>query len=108
MTLRSAIGAVVDGWDVTCQTPLSGHLSPVRAVVPIGLRTFGVAMRRASLRDPRRTIRRGARCLIDSAQQLLRECNRMLVRSSACTHGEPRLPIDLALTWPLVAGCLVL
>jgi hypothetical protein len=38
MTLCCAIGAVVDGVDVTFQTPLSGHRSPVRAVVPIGFR----------------------------------------------------------------------
>jgi hypothetical protein len=40
ITLFTAIGAVVDGTVVTCQTPLSGHLSPVRAVVPIGFLTF--------------------------------------------------------------------
>ena len=31
-------GAVVDGTDVTFHTPLSGQRSPVRAVVPMGLR----------------------------------------------------------------------
>jgi hypothetical protein len=31
-----AIGAVVDGVDVTRHTPLSGHDCPVLAVVPIG------------------------------------------------------------------------
>jgi len=34
--LPLAIGAVVVGWDTTAQTPLSGQISPVRAVVPIG------------------------------------------------------------------------
>ena|SRR6266542_1971210 len=38
MTLPLAIGAVVDGVPTTAQTPLSGHLSPVRAVVPSGTR----------------------------------------------------------------------
>lgn len=33
-----AIGAVVVGVPTTCQTPLSGHFSPVLAVVPIGAR----------------------------------------------------------------------
>ncbi len=36
MTLCLAIGAVVVGLPTTCQTPLSGHRSPVFAVVPIG------------------------------------------------------------------------
>jgi hypothetical protein len=36
MMLCFAIGAVVDGVLMTCQTPLSGHRSPVRAVVPMG------------------------------------------------------------------------
>jgi hypothetical protein len=36
--LPFAIGAVVVGVPTTFQTPLSGHFSPVRAVVPIGLR----------------------------------------------------------------------
>lgn len=31
-----AIGAVVDGVETTFHTPLSGHFSPVFAVVPIG------------------------------------------------------------------------
>ncbi len=31
-----AIGAVVEGSPYTFHTPLSGHLSPVRAFVPIG------------------------------------------------------------------------
>jgi len=39
ITLCFAIGAVVLGWVVTFQIPLSGHLSPVRAVVPIGFLT---------------------------------------------------------------------
>lgn len=30
------MGAVVEGVPTTCQTPLSGQRSPVRAVVPIG------------------------------------------------------------------------
>jgi hypothetical protein len=34
--LPSAIGAVVEGLSRDFQTPLSGHRSPVRAVVPIG------------------------------------------------------------------------
>ena len=33
-----AIGAVVDGVPTTFHNPLSGHFSPVLAVVPIGLR----------------------------------------------------------------------
>jgi len=33
-----AIGAVVVGYPTTCQTPLSGHFSPVLAVVPNGTR----------------------------------------------------------------------
>ena len=32
--------AVVDGVPTTFQTPLSGHFSPVFAVVPIGARVF--------------------------------------------------------------------
>jgi hypothetical protein len=36
MRLPLAIGAVVVGVVVTFHTPLSGQLSPVRAVVPIG------------------------------------------------------------------------
>jgi hypothetical protein len=40
MVLPTAMGAVVDGTVVTCQIPLSGHFSPVRAVVPRGLRTL--------------------------------------------------------------------
>jgi hypothetical protein len=36
------IGAVVDGFPTTFQTPLSGHFSPVRAVVPMGLRPIVV------------------------------------------------------------------
>lgn len=36
MTLPSAMGAVVVGYPTTSQTPLSGHLSPVFATVPIG------------------------------------------------------------------------
>lgn len=36
MTLVLAMGAVVVGTVVTCQTPLSGHFSPVFAVVPMG------------------------------------------------------------------------
>lgn len=42
MTLCCAIGAIVDGVEVTFQTPLSGHRSPVRAVVPIGFRVWPV------------------------------------------------------------------
>lgn len=38
MRLLLAMGAVVEGVPTTCQTPLSGHVSPVRAVVPIGAR----------------------------------------------------------------------
>jgi hypothetical protein len=38
IVLPLEIGAVVDGEPITCQTPLSGHFSPVRAVVPIGAR----------------------------------------------------------------------
>jgi len=34
--LPRAIGAVVEGVPATAHTPLSGHVSPVRAVVPIG------------------------------------------------------------------------
>ena len=33
-----AIGAVVEGVPTTVQTPLSGHFSPVFAVVPMGER----------------------------------------------------------------------
>ena len=36
--LRFAIGAVVVGLPTTFQTPLSGQISPVFAVVPIGAR----------------------------------------------------------------------
>jgi hypothetical protein len=36
MVLPLAMGAVVDGVPTTVQTPLSGHLCPVEAVVPIG------------------------------------------------------------------------
>ncbi len=36
--MPSAIGAVVDGVSIDLQTPLSGQRSPVRAVVPMGLR----------------------------------------------------------------------
>ena len=36
--LPAAIGAVVDGESWLCQTPDSGQRSPVRAVVPSGLR----------------------------------------------------------------------
>ena len=36
MRLPSAIGAVVDGVPTTFHTPLSGQISPVVAVVPIG------------------------------------------------------------------------
>jgi hypothetical protein len=35
-----AIGAVVEGVEVTCQTPDSGQVSPVRAVVPMAVITF--------------------------------------------------------------------
>ena len=42
MVLPSAIGAVVDGVPTTSQTPLSGHFSPVRAVVPMGFFVFVV------------------------------------------------------------------
>ena len=38
ITLCTAIGAVVLGMPTTSQTPLSGHLCPVVAVVPIGCR----------------------------------------------------------------------
>jgi hypothetical protein len=38
MRLPLAMGAVVDGDDCACQTPDSGQVSPVRAVVPIALR----------------------------------------------------------------------
>ncbi len=34
--LPFAIGAVVVGVEIACQTPLSGHLSPVLPVVPRG------------------------------------------------------------------------
>lgn len=34
------IGAVVVGVPTTFQTPLSGHFSPVRALVPIGARVL--------------------------------------------------------------------
>lgn len=36
MRLPLAIGAVVEGVPSTRQTPLSGQISPVRALVPIG------------------------------------------------------------------------
>lgn len=36
MVFCFAIGAVVLGVPTTVHTPLSGHFSPVRAVVPIG------------------------------------------------------------------------
>ena len=36
MRLPFAMGAVVDGFPITSQTPLSGQTSPVLAVVPIG------------------------------------------------------------------------
>lgn len=36
MVFPFAIGAVVDGVPITFHTPLSGHFSPVLAVVPIG------------------------------------------------------------------------
>lgn len=36
------IGAVVVGFPTTFQTPLSGHFSPVRAVVPMGFRPIVV------------------------------------------------------------------
>jgi hypothetical protein len=44
MRLPLAIGAVVEGSPTTFHTPLSGHDSPVLAVVPIGilLKTFFV------------------------------------------------------------------
>jgi hypothetical protein len=38
--LPLAIGAVVLGLPCTFQTPLSGHFSPVLAVVPIGIFTL--------------------------------------------------------------------
>jgi hypothetical protein len=43
ITLPSAIGAVVEGVLRAFQTPLSGHFSPVLAVVPsgaLGIRLF--------------------------------------------------------------------
>lgn len=40
MRLLFAIGAVVEGVEVTFHTPDSGHFSPVRAVVPIGARVL--------------------------------------------------------------------
>jgi hypothetical protein len=36
MRFPFAIGAVVEGLSMDCQTPDSGQTSPVRAVVPIG------------------------------------------------------------------------
>jgi len=44
MVLPSAMGAVVDGKSLDFQTPLSGHLSPVRAVVPIGFLAIGTIL----------------------------------------------------------------
>lgn len=44
MRLPLAIGAVVLGVDIACQTPDSGQVSPVRAVVPMGLRVMVVYM----------------------------------------------------------------
>jgi hypothetical protein len=38
MRFPLAMGAVVDGLPTTFQTPLSGQVSPVVAVVPIGFR----------------------------------------------------------------------
>lgn len=38
MRLPLAIGAVVVGVPTTCHIPLSGQVSPVEAVVPIGAR----------------------------------------------------------------------
>ena len=40
ITSPLAIGAVVDGESCDCQTPLSGHFSPVLAVVPTAAMTF--------------------------------------------------------------------
>ncbi|WP_158637456.1 hypothetical protein [Lacibacter cauensis] len=40
MVLPLAIGAVVLGVPCTFQIPLSGHFSPVLAVVPIGISIF--------------------------------------------------------------------
>jgi hypothetical protein len=48
MRLPFAIGAVVLGWLVTSQTPLSGHVSPVLAVVPIGAGIFDLLFRKMS------------------------------------------------------------
>lgn len=42
MRLPLAIGAVVLGVPSTFQTPLSGQISPVRALVPIGARFAAV------------------------------------------------------------------
>ena len=47
MRLYLAMGAVVDGLPTTFHTPLSGQLSPVLAVVPIG----ALAMMRPFLTD---------------------------------------------------------
>lgn len=52
MTLPRAIGAVVLGTPTTCQTPLSGHRSPVRAVLPTAIRTPQCWARRALVVGP--------------------------------------------------------
>ena len=38
MRFRFAMGAVVEGFPTTFHTPLSGQISPVLAVVPMGAR----------------------------------------------------------------------
>jgi hypothetical protein len=43
IVLPLAIGAVVDGLSCDSHTPLSGHVSPVLAVVPIGFRESAIA-----------------------------------------------------------------
>lgn len=46
MRFPFAIGAVVLGWLVTSQTPLSGQVSPVLAVVPMGAGIFNLLFRK--------------------------------------------------------------
>jgi hypothetical protein len=62
MTFPLAIGAVVDGVPTTFQMPLSGHRSPVRAVVPmataISLIPFSAGKQPAVVGRPRAVLGR--------------------------------------------------
>jgi hypothetical protein len=90
MWLYCAIGAVVLGEPTTAHTPLSGHLSPVLAVVPMGCRITATCPSMPDERNPSTHQRHAGRDQMAIAR--LQARNRLLgsIPVSAKTH-EPGL-----------------